>query len=190
MSVRARFSLRLDDLDPYRGLYEPVPPQRLPGAEVAEWRRLIDEACQLIAEHLPDFADSMPVGLDSLVPKPPVLFRNPSASTGEAFGSAVVGRPADGAALAATLIHEFQHIVLGGVLHLTRLYDDDPRERIYVPWRDDPRPLERGASRASTPSSASRRSGGRCRRTRLVPARRVRVRALAPADLAHTAGAA
>jgi prolyl oligopeptidase len=31
----------------------------------------------------------MPVGLDSLVPKPQVLFRNPSASTGEAFGSAV-----------------------------------------------------------------------------------------------------
>lgn len=136
-----RFSLRLDDLDPYRGLYEPVPPQRLSGAEVDKWRHLIDEACRLIAEHLPDFADSMPVGLNTVVPKPAVLFRNPSASTGEAFGSAVVGLPTDGASLAATLIHEFQHIVLGGVLHLTRLYDDDPRERLYVPWRDDPRPL-------------------------------------------------
>ncbi|WP_260191716.1 HEXXH motif domain-containing protein [Actinophytocola gossypii] len=136
-----RFTLRLDDLDPYRGLYEPVPPQRLPGAELDDWRRLIDEACQLIVRHSPAFAGSMPVGLDSLVPKPRVLFRNPSASTGEAFGSAVVGRPTDGAALASTLIHEFQHIVLGGVLHLVRLYDDDPRERIYVPWRDDPRPL-------------------------------------------------
>ncbi len=83
----------------------------------------------------------MPVGLNTLVPKPAVLFRNPSASTGEAFGSAVVGLPTDGASLAATLIHEFQHIVLGGVLHLTRLYDDDPRERLYVPWRDDPRPF-------------------------------------------------
>jgi HEXXH motif-containing protein len=136
-----RFSLRLDDLDPYRGLYEPVPPQRLPGTEINTWHHLIDEACRLIAEHLPDFAESMPVGLNTLVPKPPVLFRNRSASTGEAFGSAVVGRPTDGASLASTLIHEFQHIVLGGVLHLTRLYDDDPRERIYVPWRDDPRPL-------------------------------------------------
>lgn len=135
------FSLRLDDLDPYRGLYEPVPPQRLPAAELDAWRRLVAEACELIVAHLPTFADTMPVGLDSLVPKPQVPFRNPSASTGEAFGSAVVGRPKDGAALAATLIHEFQHIVLGGVLHLTRLYDNDPRERIYVPWRDDPRPL-------------------------------------------------
>jgi HEXXH motif-containing protein len=130
-----RFSLRLDDLDPYRGLYEPVPPQRLDTTEVDDWQRLIDEACDLIVTHLPAFAESMPVGLQSLVPKPQVLFRNVSASTGEAFGSAVVGRPADGASLASTLIHEFQHIVLGGILHLTQLYEDDPRERIYVPWR-------------------------------------------------------
>jgi HEXXH motif-containing protein len=136
-----RFSLRLDDLDPYRGLYEPVPPQRLPGTEVEDWKRLIDEACQLIVRHLPGFAETMPVGLGSLVPKPQVLYRNPSASTGEAFGSAVVGRPTDGASLASTLVHEFLHIVLGGVLHLIRLYDNDPRERIYVPWREDPRPL-------------------------------------------------
>lgn len=138
---RERFSVRLDDLDPYRGLYEPVPPQRLDVEEFGEWRRLIGESWRLLVTALPDYARLMPVGLDSLVPRPSVLFRNPSASTGEAFGSAVVGRPTDAASLAATLVHEFQHIVLGGVLHLTRLYDDDPRERIYVPWRDDPRPV-------------------------------------------------
>ncbi|OXM42516.1 HEXXH motif domain-containing protein [Amycolatopsis alba] len=136
-----RFSLSLDDLDPYRGLYEPVPPERVPGKDLADWQRLIDEACRLIAAHLPGLARIMPVGLASLVPKPRVLFRNPSASTGEAFGSAVVGLPADGASLAETLIHEFQHIVLGGLLHLVELYEPDPRERIYVAWRDDPRPL-------------------------------------------------
>lgn len=136
-----RFSLRLDDLDPYRGLYEPIPPERLPGKDLADWQRLIDEACRLIATYLPGLARIMPVGLASLVPKPQVLFRNPSASTGEAFGSAVVGLPTDGAALADTLIHEFQHIVLGGLLHLVELYKPDPRERIYVAWRDDPRPL-------------------------------------------------
>lgn len=136
-----RFSLWLDDLDPYRGLYEPIPPERVPDTDVANWRRLIDEACRLIAAHLPGLARIMPVGLASLVPKPQVLFRNPSASTGEAFGSAVVGLPTDGAALAETLIHEFQHIVLGSLLHLIELYDPDPRERIYVAWRDDPRPL-------------------------------------------------
>ncbi|GAB3738269.1 HEXXH motif domain-containing protein [Amycolatopsis oliviviridis] len=136
-----RFSLWLDDLDPYRGLYEPVPPERLPDKELAEWQRRIDEACRLIAAHLPGLARIMPVGLASLVPKPQVLFRNPSASTGEAFGSAVVGLPTDGESLAETLIHEFQHIVLGGLLHLVELYEPDPGERIYVAWRDDPRPL-------------------------------------------------
>ncbi|MEV4053965.1 HEXXH motif-containing putative peptide modification protein [Amycolatopsis sp. NPDC049688] len=136
-----RFSLLLDDLDPYRGLYEPIAPERVPSRDVAAWQRLVDDACGLIATHLPGLATAMPVGLVSLVPKPQVLFRNPSASTGEAFGSAVVGLPSDGAALADTLIHEFQHIVLGGLLHLVELYEPDPRERIYVPWRDDPRPL-------------------------------------------------
>lgn len=136
-----RFSLRLDDLDPYRGLYEPIPPERLPAKDVDDWQCLVEAACLLIATRLPDLATIMPVALHSLVPKPQVLFRNPSASTGEAFGSAVVGLPTDGAALAATLIHEFQHIVLGGLLHLVELYGPDPRERVYVPWRDDPRPV-------------------------------------------------
>jgi HEXXH motif-containing protein len=138
---RERFSVRLDDLDPYRGLYEPVRAQRLTDAEFGEWQRLIDGGWRLLVAAMPDYAQLLPVGLDSLVPKPNVLFRNPSASTGEAFGSAVVARPTDAASLAATLVHEFQHIVLGGVLHLTSLYDNDPRERIYVAWRDDPRPF-------------------------------------------------
>ncbi|MFC3891913.1 HEXXH motif domain-containing protein [Lentzea rhizosphaerae] len=138
---RNRFSVRLDDLDPYRGLYEPVPPQRLEDEEVDAWRRLLDEAWQLLTKAVPDLARTLAVGLNSLVPKPRVPFRSLSASTGEAFGSAVVGRPPDGAELAATLVHEFQHIVLGGILHLVPLYDTDPRERVYVAWRDDPRPL-------------------------------------------------
>lgn len=136
-----RFAVRLDDLDPYRGLYEPVSPQRLNTAEYREWCGLLDKAWRLLVAAMPEYARLLPVGLDSLVPKPRVPFRNPSASTGEAFGSAVLGRPTDAASLVATLVHEFQHIVLGGVLHLTPLYGKDARERIYVPWRDDPRPL-------------------------------------------------
>jgi HEXXH motif-containing protein len=138
---RRVLSVRLDDLDPYRGLYEPVPPQRLDPTEVGAWRVLLDQAWQLIARHLPELADALPSGLDSLVPRPAVPFRAPSASTGEAFGSAVIARPPDAAALAATLVHEFQHIRLGGLLHLTRLHDEDLRERFYTPWRDDPRPV-------------------------------------------------
>jgi HEXXH motif-containing protein len=134
-------SVRLDDLDPYRGLYEPVAPQRLDAAEMDAWRALLDQAWRLIVDHLPDIADALPAGLDSLVPRPAVPFRTPSASTGEAFGSAIVSRPPDAATLAAMLVHELHHIRLGGLLHLTRLHDDDPQERFYTPWRDDPRPI-------------------------------------------------
>ncbi len=134
-------SVHLDDLDPYRGLYEPVLPQRLSPTEVGAWRALLDQAWRLIVHHLPDITDALPAGLDSLVPRPAVPFQMPSASTGEAFGSAIIAQPPDAASLAATLVHEFHHIRLGGLLHLTRLHEEDSRERFYTPWRDDPRPI-------------------------------------------------
>lgn len=144
LSVHAggkRLSVRLDDLDPYRGLYEPVAPQRLDEFEVESWRHRLAEAWQLIVRYLPEIADGMLVGLDSLVPRPAVPFRQPSASTGEAFGSAIIALPADAAEFAATLVHEFQHIRLGGLLHVQEMHDSDSRERFYTGWRDDPRPV-------------------------------------------------
>ncbi|MEQ0561731.1 HEXXH motif-containing putative peptide modification protein [Amycolatopsis sp. NEAU-NG30] len=134
-------SIRLDDLDPYRGLYEPIPPRRLTALEVESWRTVVDDAWRLLTVHLPGVAEVLPWSLESLVPAPAVAFRLPSASTGEAFGSAVVAYSDDPEQLAAALVHEFHHIRLGGVQHLTALHVDDPRERWYVPWRDDPRPI-------------------------------------------------
>lgn len=136
-------ALRLDDLDPHRGLYHPIPPDRLTDAEASNWRDLLDEAWRLIVEHLPEYAEILPAGLTSIVPNPAVPFRLPSASTGEAFGSAVIAGPAaeEPATLAAALVHEFQHIRLGGLLQLAQLHDDDRTERLYAPWREDPRPL-------------------------------------------------
>ncbi|RSM49585.1 HEXXH motif domain-containing protein [Amycolatopsis balhimycina DSM 5908] len=133
--------LRLDHLDPHRGLYHPVPPERLVEADLATWRNLLGEAWRLIVEHVPEYAEVLPSGLVSVVPEPAVPFRLPSASTGEAFGSMVVAAPEDPATLAAALVHEFQHIRLGGLLQLARLHDDDRTERLYAPWREDPRPL-------------------------------------------------
>lgn len=145
LSARANghnLTVRLDDLDPYRGLYEPVPPLRLSQAEVADWRTIFSTAWQLIVRHLPMTAITFQVGLDSLVPgNQRAPFRIASGSTGEAFGSAIVTWPPDAMSLAASLVHEFQHILLGGLLHLSPLHDDDTKERCYAPWRDDPRPI-------------------------------------------------
>jgi HEXXH motif-containing protein len=133
--------LRIDDLDPYRGLFEPVAPDRLSAEAFEVWSDMLGRAWRMIADHLPEFTAALPAGLDSVVPAPAVPFRLPSASTGEAFGSAVIAEPDDPAPLAAALVHEFHHIRLGGLLHLVRLHDDDRTERLYAPWREDPRPL-------------------------------------------------
>lgn len=136
-----RLTIRLDDVDPYRGLHEPMLPRRLDTAELGAWRNELAAAWRLITQYLPDLAEAFRTALDSIVPGPAAPFRSASASTGEAFGSALIARPGDAPTLAATLVHEVQHIVLGGVLHLAQLHEDDPRERFYVPWRPDPRPL-------------------------------------------------
>ncbi|MEV7092238.1 HEXXH motif-containing putative peptide modification protein [Amycolatopsis sp. NPDC051045] len=134
-------SLRLDDVDPYRGSYDPVLPQRLPAAEVREWEVLLGEAWQLISRCLPQEAEALQAGFDSVVPRALMPFRTSSASSSEAFGSAIVARPTDAATLGAMVIHEFHHNRLSGLLHLVCLHTDDPAERFYTPWRDDPRPL-------------------------------------------------
>jgi HEXXH motif-containing protein len=136
-----KLSVRLDDVDPYRGLYEPVPPQRLSPADTADWQRVLNEAWEILCRCLPDLAEGFLDGLDSLVPRPAVPTRNLSASTGEAFGSAIIAQPTDSVSMAATLVHEFHHNLLGGLLHMIPLYDHDPEERFYTLWREDPRPI-------------------------------------------------
>ncbi|MEU7782795.1 HEXXH motif-containing putative peptide modification protein [Amycolatopsis sp. NPDC049159] len=138
---RRRLSVRLDDVDPYRGLFGPSAPDRLDPADLTTWRGLLEQAWDLIVRLLPDFADALPAGLDTIVPRPRFPFRLPSASSGEAFGSALICRPEDPVTLAAALVHEFQHIRLGGLLQFVRLHTEDRSERLYAPWRDDPRPL-------------------------------------------------
>lgn len=132
----------LDDIDPYRQVGEPVPPERLTDSHVRRWQSLLDDAWVMLAQDNPPLAAAMTVGFDSLVPlpaTPPIPIR--SASSGDSFGSALISMPPDPTTLAVTLVHEFQHIKLGGLIHLLRLCQDDSRPRFYAPWRDDPRPL-------------------------------------------------
>ncbi|WP_234390496.1 HEXXH motif domain-containing protein [Streptomyces sp. MMG1533] len=135
-------SLLFEDLDPYRGLYGPRQPDRVEIAEVRAWQRALEDAWRLICRHLPQQAGAMRSVLNVLVPVPaPGRFQVSSASSGEAFGGVVMSRPESPAILAATLVHEYQHIMLGGLLHLVALHDNAPEARFYAPWRDDPRPV-------------------------------------------------
>lgn len=134
----------LDDIDFYRDLADPVPPNRLNPAELGQWKNLFDDAWQTLARVVPESAAAMATGLSSIVPLPSDgSSETRSASTGEAFGAALISLPLDSLTLAVSLVHEFQHIKLGGVLHLTTLYGSENGSAglVYAPWRDDPRPL-------------------------------------------------
>ncbi|MFJ3985276.1 HEXXH motif domain-containing protein [Streptomyces fungicidicus] len=142
VSGKHTLSLLLDDVDPYRGLYGPRRPAPTKDAELHAWQRELEEAWNLVCHHLPQQAGAMSTVLTALVPVPaPGPFQVASASSGDAFGGVVMSRPENPAMLAATLVHETQHIVLGGLLHLVGLHDNDPEARLYAPWRDDPRPV-------------------------------------------------
>lgn len=135
-------SLHLDDLDPYRGLSGPLPPDRVGTVQARRWQQLLTDAWSIVCVHLPEQAGTLNAALDALVPLPPLgRFVVSSASSGEAFGGVLMSLPTDPADVAATLVHESQHILLGGLIHLVTLHDNDPEPRFYAPWRDDPRPV-------------------------------------------------
>jgi HEXXH motif-containing protein len=135
-------SVQLDCVDPYRNLRSPASPEPLTAAQLRRWQVLLTQAWQLLTQVRPELAPPLALGLQSVVPQPAAeRFRTMSASAGDAFGCTLVSEPADGTELAVTLVHEFQHIKLGGLLHLAPLYDGEPAEPLYAPWRDDPRPL-------------------------------------------------
>jgi HEXXH motif-containing protein len=137
-----RLAVILDDLDPFRDLADPVPPARLDGAAFATWRARLGDAWRLLCRNHPETSAALAEGVVSVVPiEDGGGWESRSASTGEAFGSVLISTPQDPVTLAVALVHEFQHIKLGGLMHFGELTKDDGSNRHYAPWRDDPRPL-------------------------------------------------
>jgi HEXXH motif-containing protein len=137
-----RLSVAVDDLDPMRDLGDPISPARLDPAAFARWQRLIEDAWALLCRDYPSDAAAMAGGLTSIVPlKHLPGWDTRSASNGEAFGGVMVSEPPDATIMAVSLIHEYQHIKLGALLHLIPLTEPDDASLYYAPWRDDPRPL-------------------------------------------------
>ncbi|MFE0672107.1 HEXXH motif domain-containing protein [Streptomyces sp. NPDC058867] len=151
------WALVLDDADPYRSLRTPLSTEPV---DAEGWQELFAGAWEILRALDAEAARALAGGLVTLVPRPRAeRFRPHSASSGDAFGAALVSVPDDAEQLAATLVHEFQHNKLSAFMHLFTLYEDQDRDRDqdqdqdqgrdqgrgqrlhYAPWRDDPRPL-------------------------------------------------
>ncbi|GAB3862223.1 HEXXH motif domain-containing protein [Dactylosporangium cerinum] len=136
-------TVTLDDLDPYRDFRDPQPPARLPPEEVLDWHRLLTGAWEILVADDPDGAELLAATVTSVVPLPASRrFQTFSATSAEAFGSVMISLPEDATTLAVTLEHEYQHIKLGGLLHLVQLAIPTlDTATYYAPWRGDPRPV-------------------------------------------------
>jgi hypothetical protein len=108
-------------------------------AVVTSWRRLVQAAWELLVRHHEWAAGPVAEGVSVIVPL--VSHANlDSAASPAAFGAVATSLPPSPASMAETLIHEFQHIKLCGLMDMLPLIKPGT-ERGYAPWREDPRPM-------------------------------------------------
>ena len=136
------FAVRLEDTDPYRDVHEWPAAARLTDAEAAAWQDQFATAWSLIEAAYPGYAPGLAEGLQAVMPLAnDVPGREISATATEAYGAVAAARPATGDKLALLIIHEFQHVKLGGLMDMFDLFDPTDHRLFFAPWRDDPRPV-------------------------------------------------
>jgi HEXXH motif-containing protein len=107
-------------------------------AEVASWRQRLQGAWELLIRHHEWAAEAIGKGVLVIVPLVPRSVQD-SATSPAAFGSIATSLPPSALTMAETLVHEFQHVKLCGLMDMLPLIE--PNNQLgYAPWRDDPRP--------------------------------------------------
>ncbi len=140
-SARGRtVRLVFDDVDLYREFDAPRRATPLPEREFDEWRKLLDEAWDLLVESHPDSANELSAALSTVVPldADEQVF---AASSSAAFGSIAMSPKQSAVTFAEALVHETQHSKLNALLDFVALSEDDGECRFYAPWLDIPRPV-------------------------------------------------
>ncbi|MFF5963106.1 HEXXH motif domain-containing protein [Streptomyces collinus] len=134
--------LALDDTDPYASFVAGREPTVQTTQSQSRWQALTEEAWEILVRSQPEIAEGLANLMCSLVPLEAVTRGDPySVTSPESFGSAMVQLPTSATTLAVSLIHEFQHIKLGGLLDLVTLTREADGAVHYAPWRVDPRPV-------------------------------------------------
>ncbi|MGH3254323.1 MAG: HEXXH motif domain-containing protein [Streptosporangiaceae bacterium] len=134
------WTVLLETGDPYLDRY-PLPMRAaMPAAELADWRQRVQSAWRILAGRHRWAAEPMSDVVSVIVPLTPHSETDlVSATTPAAYGAIATSWPPDDVTLAETLVHEFQHVKLGGLLDMVPLAEAG-EQKVYAPWRQDPRP--------------------------------------------------
>jgi HEXXH motif-containing protein len=134
------WNVLLETADPYLDRY-PLPMSAgLSPADLRRWRDRLRSAWDVLVRYHRWAAEPMASGISVVVPLTPHSDTDlVSATTPAAFGAIATSWPPDQVTLAETLVHEFQHVKLGALLDLVPLLEPGG-EKVYAPWRPDPRP--------------------------------------------------
>jgi HEXXH motif-containing protein len=134
------WTVLLETGDPYLDRYTLPMRTVLPRDELADWRRRVRSAWQILAARHRWAAEPMAGVISVIVPLTPRSDTDlVSVTTPAAYGAIATSWPPDPVTLAETLVHEFQHVKLCGLLDMVPLVTSGER-RVYAPWRQDPRP--------------------------------------------------
>lgn len=126
--------------DPYLDRYTLPMRTAMSAGEVTDWRERVRSAWQIVAGRHRWAAEPMAEVISVIVPLTPQSDTDlVSATTPAAYGAIATSWPPDAVTLAETLVHEFQHVKLCGLLDMVPLACSGD-QRVYAPWRQDPRP--------------------------------------------------
>jgi HEXXH motif-containing protein len=134
------WTVLLETGDPYLDRYTLPMRTAMPVGEVADWRERVSSAWQIVADRHRWAAEPMADVISVIVPLTPRSDTDlVSATTPAAYGAIATSWPPDEVTLAETLVHEFQHVKLCGLLDMVPLAASGGQQ-VYAPWRQDPRP--------------------------------------------------
>ena len=126
--------------DPYLDRYTLPMSAGLSDHELRRWRQLVQAAWEVLVRHHRWAAEPIAAGVSVIVPLTPQSETDLiSATSPAAFGAVATSWPPDPVTMAETLVHEFQHVKLCGLLDMVPLAESGT-EKVYAPWRQDPRP--------------------------------------------------
>jgi HEXXH motif-containing protein len=126
--------------DAYLDRYTVPMSNGLSADKLGRWRQRVQDAWDILVGQHRWSAGPIADGISVIVPLTPHSETDLiSATSPAAFGAVATSWLPDSVTMAETLVHEFQHVKLCGLLDLVPLTASDG-ELVYAPWRQDPRP--------------------------------------------------